>query len=122
MLVLPISGRQAAAFAFLLILSTTIATAQTGSGAPTKIPSTEPQTTGSVPDARASVAGDAIRVPAFGTNQPTTMTLAEHKPRNRARIASRRIQVIDMPPPVYWRPLHYRFGYGYGPGLRLYRW
>lgn len=89
--------------------------------AQTKNPTGIPEITGSLPDTRESVAKDAIRVPAFGTTQPTTMTLAAAKPRKRV-VAGRRIQAVDMPPPAYWRPLHYRFGYGYGPGIRLYRW
>jgi hypothetical protein len=48
------------------------------------------------------------------------MTLASARPRKRA--AAHRIVAIDAPPPVTWRPLHHRFGYGYGPGLRLHRW
>jgi hypothetical protein len=112
--VLSISGSKVLAIALLLVLSTTMADAQNVS--PTQIP----ETTGSLPGQRESVAKEAIRVPAFGTTQPATMTLAAHKPRKR--IVVRRIQARDMAPPADWRPLHYRFGYAYGPGIRLYRW
>jgi hypothetical protein len=56
---------------------------------------------------------------AFGTTQPTTMTLAQAK---RPRILVRRTQIVDLPPPIEVRPLYYRFGISYGPGLRLHRW
>lgn len=105
---------RALAAVFMLVLSTAPAAAQ--NAAPTPIP----EITGSLPDTRESVARDAIRVPAFGTAQPTAMTLASAKPRKR--IPAHRIVAIDAPPPVYWRPIHPRLGYGYGPGIRLYRW
>lgn len=86
---------------------------------PTQLPPTggDPPTTGSIGNNEGSVARDAIRVPAFGTAEPKALTLAQQRPR-----AVRRLKVVDLPPPVVVRPVYPRFGYGYGPGARLYRW
>ena len=131
------SSRTAVATALLLGLSTVCASAQTVSDdprttpgqtvvpkdSPTQIPLIDPVGANRPdPPTTGSVARDAIRVPAFGTTQPTSMTLARHTPRKRLRVGMRHAYAMDVPPPAFTRPVYYRFGYGYGPGVRLYRW